>query len=140
MDVTPDQDRYLREHVWGLLATGRSNGAPQLSMVAYDWDGNDLVISCRGRAAKYINARQRPQVVFAVPDDLDNLTITGSARCHDSGPERDRLTERVRDRLASGHTWASDMLDGDIAAGLDHVDRVIIQILPAAIHLLQPQG
>ena len=140
MDVTEVEDAYLRGHVWGLLATGRSGGAPQMSMVAYDWDGNDIVISCRGSAAKYVNARRNAEVVFAVPDDLDNLTITGTAICHDTGPERDQLTERLRDRLAEGHTWASAILDGDIAAGLDKVDRVIIQLVPNEVQLLQPQG
>ena len=140
MNVTPDEDTYLREHVWGLLATGRTNGAPQMSMVAYDWDGNDLVISCRSRASKYVNATRNAHVVFAVPDDLNNLTVTGTATCHDSGPVRDQLTERLRDRLDDGHAWASALLNADIAAGLDAVDRVIIQITPSAIHLLKPQG
>ena len=103
MDVTDVEHAYLRCHVWGLLATGRRDGAPQMSMVAYDWDGTDIVISCRASAAKYVNARRNAQVVFAVPDDLDNLTITGNATCHPTGPERDHLTQRLRDRLADGH-------------------------------------
>lgn len=140
MDVTEAEHRYLREHVWGLLATGRRDGSPQMSMVAYDWDGNDVVLSCRSSSAKYLNAQREPSVVFAVPDDLDNLTISGSAHCHGSGPQRDRLTERLRDRLADDHQWASDMLDRDIAAGLDDVDRVVIQVVPSAIHLVQPHG
>jgi len=140
MDVTAEQDSYLRQHVWGLLATGRNDGSPQMSMVAYDWDGVDLVISCRRSAAKYVNARRQANVVFAVPDDLDNLTVSGTAMCHDTGAERDQLTRRLRDRLVDGHGWASAMLDADIAAGLDSVDRGIIQISPAAIHLLKPQG
>jgi PPOX class probable F420-dependent enzyme len=140
MDVTDTEHAYLREHVWGLLATGRSDGAPQMSMVAYDWDGSDIVISCRGQAAKYVNAGRNSSVVFAVPDDLDNLTVTGTAVCHDSGAVRDQLTQRLRDRLANGHVWASTMLDDAIASGLDSVDRVIIQIVPSAVSLLKPQG
>ncbi len=45
-----------------------------MSMVSYDWDGSDTVISCRSQAAKYIDARRDSSVVFAVPDDLDILT------------------------------------------------------------------
>ena len=140
MDLGPTEHEYLRDHVWGLLATGRRNGSPQVSMVAYDWDGNDLVISCRSQTAKYINATRNENVVFSVPDDLDNLTVTGTAICHGSGPERDRLTMRLRDRLAHGHRWASDILDADSAAGLDETDRVVIQIVPTEIRLLRPQG
>ena len=72
-------------HVCGLLATGRANGAPQMSMVAYDWDGSDIVISCRSQASKYMNASRNPAVMFAVPDDLDNLAVSGTAICHDGG-------------------------------------------------------
>lgn len=140
MDVTDAEHAYLREHVWGLLATGRADGAPQMSMVAYDWDGSNIVISCHGQAAKYVNAGRNSSVVFAVPDDLDNLTVTGTAICHGSGAIRDQLTERLRDRLADGYPWASTMLDADLATGLDDVGRVIIQIAPSAVSLLRPQG
>lgn len=109
-------------------------------MVAYDWDGIDLVISCRAQTAKYVNARRNDSVVFSVPDDVDNLTVTGRAVCHGTGPKRDDLTERLRDRLADGHEWASEILDKKIAAGLDAADRVVIQIVPTAIHLVQPRG
>lgn len=109
-------------------------------MVAYDGDGTDVVISCRASAAKYVNAMRHESVVFAVPDDVDNLTVSGRAACHSNGSRRDRLTERVRDRLTDGHSWAGDMLDADIGAGLDSVNRVIVQILPAAIRLVQPRG
>jgi len=140
MTPTDAQHAYLTSHVWGLLATARGSGAPQLSMVAYDWDGSDVVISCRSGAAKYLNARRRSDVAFAVPDGLDNLTITGTAVCHDTGETRDRLTQRLRNRLADGHDWASSMLHRDIAAGLDDVNRVIIEVVPSAIDLIQPQG
>jgi len=139
MDVNEIEHGYLYDHVWGLLATGRADGSPQMSMVAYDWNGRDLVISCRSRAAKYVNANRNTNVVFAVPDDLDNLTVTGTARCHARGPDRDQMTRRVRDRLADGHQWACDMLDADIDAGLDETNRVIIQIEPSAIHLIRPR-
>lgn len=140
MHTSPAEDAYLRAHVWGLLATGRRDGSPQLSMVAYDWNGIDLVISCRSSAAKYVNAKRHDSVVFAVPDDVDNLTVTGAAICHATGAERDALTTRLRDRLADGHEWASTMLSRDIDAGLDAVDRVIIQVVPTSIQLLQPQN
>lgn len=140
MDATPEQHRYLETHVWGLLATGRSNGSPQLSMVGYDWDGTDIAITCRSGAVKYRNAKRHDRVVFAVPDGVDNLTITGRAICHDTGPVRDALIERIRDAFVPGEPWASGMLDADIAKGLDNAGRVVIQIVPEQIQLLQPLG
>lgn len=138
--VAPDEDAYLRAHVWGLLATSRANGAPQMSMVAYDWDGSDVAISCRSSAAKFVNAGRRPHVVFAVPDGVDNLTVTGRAVCHATGPERDRLTERVRDTFGPQDAWAAAILDREIGTGLDAARRVIIQIIPDSIELLRPRG
>lgn len=138
--ATEAEHRFLQDHVWGLLATGRSDGSPQVSMVAYDWDGIDVVISTRAHAAKFINASRRGSVVFCVPDGHDNLTITGEAVCHATGPDRDRLTQRLSDLLAVNTGWAADLLEADIDAGLDAVDRVIIQITPARIELNQPRG
>ena len=111
-----------------------------MSMVAYDWDGSDIVISCRSQASKYMHASRNPAVMFAVPDDLDNLTVSGTAICHDGGALRDQLTERLRDRLADGYTWASTMLNAELETGLDDAGRVIIQITPSAVSLLKLQG
>ncbi|MEM7094503.1 MAG: pyridoxamine 5'-phosphate oxidase family protein [Actinomycetota bacterium] len=140
MEIHPDADEFLRERLWGTLATTRSSGAPQVSMVAYDWDGTDLVISCRGSAAKYVNASRRSDVVFTVVDDIDCCTVTGTATCHATGDERDAGTERVRQRLLDGAEWGAAMLDRDIEAGLDQVDRVTITVTPTDIRLVQPLG
>lgn len=139
IDITDQQQAFLVQHVWGQLATTRNSGAPQVSMVAYAWDGRDLAISCRSGAAKFVNAKRRPQVVFTVADDADCLTMAGTATCFTSGLERDSLTERVRDRLRDGEGWAADMLDRDIDAGLDAARRVIIRVAPVDVTLVQPR-
>lgn len=133
------EQEFLQAHIWGLLATGRRNGAPQVSMVAYDFDGTNIVISCRSSAAKYVNARRNNEVVFSVPDGADNLTVGGAAICYETGPERDAFTARLRDTLAIDNQWAADKLDADIAAGLDTVGRVIIQIAPRTMNLIRPR-
>jgi hypothetical protein len=140
MIATPQQDGYLHEHLWGLLATGRRDGSPQLSMVAYDWDGKSIVISCRRTMAKFSNAKRRDGVVFAVPDGADNLTVTGRAICHETGQMRDRLTDRLRGTFGPEYQWATAVLDGEIEAGLDEVGRVIIEILPDRMELIKPTG
>ena len=109
-------------------------------MVAYDWNGDDLIISCRSTAAKFINAQRHPHVVFSVPDGVDNLTVTGEATCLSTGPDRDHQTERLRDRLRQGAPWAADILDADIAQGLDAVGRAVVVIEPDSVELLRPLG
>ena len=140
MEISPEADEYLRERLWGLLATSRTSGAPQVSMVAYDWNGEDLVISCRRSAAKFVNASRRADVVFSVADDVDCCTVTGRAVCHATGPERDAATERVRARLRGDADWGAAMLDDDFETGLDAVGRVSITVVPTRVHLIQPLG
>jgi len=140
MQISSIADEFLRERLWGTLVTIRASGAPQVSMVAYDWNGSDLVISCRGAAAKFVNAARREDVAFTVADDVDCCTVTGRAVCHATGPERDEATERVRQRLLDGAEWGAAMLDQDIAAGLDTVDRVTITVIPEQVRLVQPLG
>lgn len=138
--ITAEADTFLRDRLWGTLATTRSAGAPQVSMVAYDWNGHDVVISCRGSAAKFVNASRRPDVVFTVVDDIDCCTITGVATCQVTGVERDEATVRVRDRLRNDAEWGAAMLDSDIEAGLDSVHRVTITVVPTKVTLVRPRG
>lgn len=109
-------------------------------MVAYDWNGTDLAISCRSSAAKFVNASKRDQVAFSVADDVDCATIAGRAVVHHTGAERDALTERVRQRLVTGAPWAAEILDREIAAGLDESKRVVITVKPDKVRLVQPLG
>ena len=138
--VSGEANAFLRGRLWGTLSTIRTSGAPQVSMVAYDWNGSDLVISCRSSAAKFVNASRRASVVLAVADGVDCCTVTGRAICHSTGPERDAATERLRLRLLDGAEWAAQMLDRDIAAGLDAVDRVTITVAADSVSLVQPLG
>ncbi|MEM9134675.1 MAG: pyridoxamine 5'-phosphate oxidase family protein [Actinomycetota bacterium] len=139
-DVAPDADAFLGDHLWGVLTTIRASGGPQVSMVAYDWDGTDLVISCRSSAAKFVNASQRPDVALSVSDEADCATVVGRAVVHRTGPERDARTDRVGARLRLDAPWAAEILDQQIAAGLDEVGRVTITVVPDDVRLVRPLG
>jgi hypothetical protein len=43
--LTDLQSDFLKTHRLGVLATSRKSGAPQVSIIAYNFDGNDVVIS-----------------------------------------------------------------------------------------------
>ena len=128
--MTPDHDAFFREHVWALLATSRATAGPQVTMVAYDYDGTDAVVSCVRRAAKFTNARAHPDVVLTVADGRRYLSMYGVADCLASGPERDELTRRVRDALEPAD---ANMLDEAFARGLDEAGRVIIRVRPTNV-------
>ncbi|HEX9260724.1 MAG TPA: TIGR03618 family F420-dependent PPOX class oxidoreductase, partial [Acidimicrobiales bacterium] len=83
--MTPEQHAYLAEHRWALLATIRGDGSPQVSMVAYHFDGTDIVVSCRASSAKARNARRDPRAVVTVADGRRYLAVAGSVEVVDAG-------------------------------------------------------
>ena len=55
--LTDEQRTYLTDHTWAVLATGRSDGSPQVSMIGYVLDEEDrLIISIKSYTAKWKNA------------------------------------------------------------------------------------
>ena len=97
MKMTDEQDEYLRNHKWAALATGRKDGSPQLSQIAYSWNGSDFAISVKSYTAKWRNARRQPKVALLIHEERRQLVVYGTVRCIDSDPERAELTRRVHE-------------------------------------------
>ena len=86
--------------MWAVLATGREDGSPQVSMIGYVLDAEDrLVISIKSYTAKWKNALRQPRVAVMVVDGRTNATIYGTAECIDADPLRAELTADVFERL-----------------------------------------
>lgn len=130
--MTPEHehDHYLRTHRWALLATSRADGSPQVSMVAYDYDSTDIVISCRRSAAKFVNIRRDPRVVVTVADDRRYLSVAGTTALVTAGEPLAALTMRIQASLEAPDAAALQL---DIDAGLETVGRVILQIAPERV-------
>jgi len=125
--LTAPQDTWMRSHRWALLTTLCSDGRPQVSMVAFHWDGADAVISCRSTAAKWHNARRRPDVALTVADDRSYLAVAGLADCVGTDPDRATLTARLLDSLLPEDR---SLLQADVDRGLDASRRVVIRVRP----------
>jgi len=125
--LTADQDAFLRANRWALVATVGRSGAPQITMVAYDWDGTDIVVSTRRAAAKWANLAHRPLIGITVTDDQRCLSVYGTAERIADDPERETLTRRVQSSLLPDH---AAQLERDFAKGLDVAGRVIIRVVP----------
>ncbi|MEO1057680.1 MAG: pyridoxamine 5'-phosphate oxidase family protein, partial [Actinomycetota bacterium] len=71
---------FARDHMWAVLATGRTDGSPQQSMVGYlvDDEGR-MVISAKSHTAKWNNAVRQPKVSLTVPDGRAHLVVYGEA-------------------------------------------------------------
>ena len=67
LETDAAHDEYLKDHQWAVLATGRKDGSPQTSMVAYVWDGQDLLMTFRQHSAKRHNMARQPRVSVLGP-------------------------------------------------------------------------
>ncbi len=128
--LTGSQKAFLSEHRWGFLATTRRDNSPQVTMIAYSFDGTDFAVSCRWSSAKFLNARRVPTVVLAVPAERSFLAVAGSAECITADPARHRLTLRVQSVLDGGNHASLERM---IASGLDAAQRGVIRIAPTSV-------
>ncbi len=125
--LSTEHDEFLRTHRWALVTTVGASGTPQVTMVAYHWDGRDLAMSIRSTAVKWRNLLARPDIAVTVVDDRRFLTVSGHADAVSADPEREALTLRV---LASLLPEDAAFLQQEIDRGLDASKRVIIRLTP----------
>ncbi|HWE54112.1 MAG TPA: TIGR03618 family F420-dependent PPOX class oxidoreductase [Acidimicrobiales bacterium] len=127
---TSAQHQYLQDHLWAVLATGRSDGSPQQSMVGYVLDDEGrLVISAKAYTAKWKNAVRNPKVSVTVVDGRTHLVVYGTAETIDADPLRAELTADVFARVAG--TERQDATS--FKATLDEQQRTVIRITPEKI-------
>jgi PPOX class probable F420-dependent enzyme len=129
MDITEEQQQYLAGHQWAVLATGRKDGSPQTSMVAYVWNGGHLLITFRRGSAKRHNIARQPRVSVLVPDGRRALTVYGEAELLEEGP--DRVDAYAAILAGFGVTPAPD----DLEAQMDTEGRVAVRIRPGQLDL-----
>jgi PPOX class probable F420-dependent enzyme len=123
----PDHLTFATDHLWAVLATGRSDGSPQQSMIGYVVDDEGrLVISAKAYTAKWKNAVRQPRVSITVPDGRAHLVIYGTAETIDADPLRAELTAEVFAALGGG-----DRPDpATLVDTLNEQQRTVIRITP----------
>jgi len=124
--MSQEQREFLADRRLAVLATGRRDGSPQLSMVYYHFDGHDLVVSVTTDRAKWSNVRRQPGVGLIVNEGRRQLVVYGRATAVAADPMRTALHRRLR--LAMGQYDGKD--DRALAAELEEAGRVIIRIEP----------
>jgi|GEM_PF-174638 len=121
---------FLGEHRWAVLSTGRRDGSPQTSMVAYTCDGEDLLLATRRSSAKYRNISRVPKVAMFIPDGERGVSLYGEADLLEHDPTR---TEAMKTIMRSFGATPPD--DDVVAAGLDSSDRVVVRIRPDVLRM-----
>ena len=124
--MTPEQEQFLREHRLAALGTGRRDGSPQLTWIAYEYDGMDIVVQTGASSIKAKNIGRLAQVALLVPDGGRNLVVYGRAEVLASGAERRAAIRRARGR--SGAAVPAD--DNTLDAELDANGSVALRIVP----------
>jgi PPOX class probable F420-dependent enzyme len=124
--MTPEQAEFLKARRLGSLATGRRDGSPQQSLIAYEFDSTDIVLQTGGGSAKARNVGRVPAVSLLVQDGGRYLVVQGTAEIVASGAERRAAIRRAR---ASGRNPASDD-DATLDAELDENGSVAMRIVP----------
>ena len=116
---------YIRSHRNAVLATNRKQGAPQLTLISYDYDGSDFAISTRGGNVKTNNITRRPDVALAVIDGGQQLIVYGKARVV---RDQDEVFQIHRDRIRRGATRQES--DDELAQRLQREGRVVVVVEP----------
>jgi PPOX class probable F420-dependent enzyme len=116
---------YLQAHRTGVLATTNRNGRPQQTLIAYQFDGRDMVISTRAPTLKAKNISKRPDVSLAVIDGQRQVVVYGKARIIRDFDEVLRINqERLRKIALRAET------DDELADRLKREERVVIVLTP----------
>lgn len=125
-----EQRAFLESHRWAVLATGRSGGSPQQSLVGYAVDGQGrIVVSAKTYTAKWNNAVAQPQVCLDIVDGRTQLIVYGTAEPIDADPLRAELTADVFAAL-SGDARPDPTTLGSI---LDEQQRVVLRVTPTKV-------
>jgi len=116
---------YLSGHRTGVLATSRRAGAPQLTLIAYHFDGANLAISTRAPTQKAKNLKRRPEASLAIIDGQRQLIVYGTVQVIEDEAEVLRLhQERIRRIALRPET------DDELQERLIREHRVVLVLTP----------
>jgi len=125
-----DQLAFLSARKWAVLGTGRADGSPQLSTVAYAWDGEAILVSVKAYTAKWKNALRQPRVCLVVNEDRKQLVVYGDAECIDEDPARLEHTLAVL-RVLTGDAELGREDPNSFLPMCNDQQRTVLRIVPA---------
>lgn len=82
MPLSPEQRRFLEDKRFAVLGTTNPSGSPQLTVMWYLLDGDEIVFNTRAGRAKDTNLKRDPRVSLLVmaDDGYRYLRIDGKVR------------------------------------------------------------
>jgi PPOX class probable F420-dependent enzyme len=120
---------YLRGHTLAVLATGKRDGSPQLTMIGYVLDDDGaLLISAKRYTAKHRNVVRQPKVALIVHDRAKQLVIYGEAEGIEDDPRRADLSVKI-----FGPIFGKAVSDpAELMPTLLKEQRTVIRVTPTA--------
>lgn len=131
MEFTDEQRQYLEGHQLAVLATGKRDGSPQISMINYRFDGSHIFVSVTSDRAKWTNTRRQPKVALLIPDGRRQLVVYGTVEGIPSSPERDAAIAAIRASMGNPLPPDADM--AAFSRDLDAAKRVALKITPERV-------
>ena len=121
--------RFVESAVWGVLATSRSDGSPQQSMVGVVMDSSGrLVMSVKSYTAKWRNVVRDGRVSVVFVDGRQHLVVYGLAETIDADPLRAELTADVFEVLFGTRDDPQSLVPA-----LDAQQRTVIRVNPSKV-------
>ena len=122
-----DARTFIREHHRAVIATRRRDGAPQMSIVACNVDGDGrVVVSTRETAVKTKNVQRDPRVSICVlPDDGwagPWIQVDGTAEVLSLPEAMEPLVDYYRTTAGEHPDW------DDYRAAMERERRVLLRV------------
>lgn len=74
--ISEQQAALLAQPNTAVIGVNRANGAPQLTIVWYAWDGKDFYFSTLKDRAKYKNIKRNSAISLMVDDAINHVSVT----------------------------------------------------------------
>ena len=74
--ISEQQTALLAQPNTAVIGVNRANGAPQLTVVWYAWDGKDFFFTTLKDRAKYKNIKRNPAISLIVDDSANHISVT----------------------------------------------------------------
>jgi PPOX class probable F420-dependent enzyme len=118
----PESHRDLLERpTFAHLATVRPDGAPQSSVMWFEWDGSRLRFTHTKTRQKFANLAREPRVALSIADPDDPyrfLAVRGRVESSDDDDEKASFYRSLQERYGDVY----DIKDADV--------RVVVTIAP----------
>lgn len=103
------QRAFLAARRFGVLATVDPDGAPQLTVMWYELDGDEILFNTAWKRRKPANLDRDPRVSLVVHEEYAFVRVVGRARLTATGAEALRDIERLAVRYEGAESAARQM-------------------------------